>query len=694
MVGKKKAGKKNIAGSTFLKEIGLKPDEGWASAMGADLEDLHDDQRSAWRELLIHAGRIESISGEEWSQVHKGWTGVVSAFGWGFVDDERERNGIKVSVLRGLKNFTPTEDWTTESQRLCDVIGEAAFGAQLAHWLADAADTRPGTLNQASANRETLRGLLWMWEGQGDVVLYDRVRRLGEHALNKRIAAGTMIAARLTQMQSTKALGQLVLLRDKTKSISSRGLFDILIDHVSDKIGVVPGDALEANVPSYGLEQGGVGKVKFGAYNAMIQVQETGKVVLSWQTPTGKAQKSVPAEVRREHKKPLKELKDRCKDISAMLASQRGRIERLYTEQRSWTYADWCKWYAFHPLLGTLTRRLLWRFGETDEAVVGLPVEDAIHDFAGNALAPFNAQTTVRLWHPLNSAAQDVLVWRERLVSCKIRQPFNQAYREIYELTDVERQTGTYSNRFAQHVLKQSQLRALGKQRGWVMPFMGGWDNGGQNPSRRLRAVGLRAEWALNEGAGDYAESGGLMYVGSDRIEFFNDREDRATPVPLDQIDPLALSEVMRDVDLFVGVASVGNDPNWQDGGPEGRYQDYWHSYSFGDLGATAQTRKEILQRLVPRLKIADRYSFDDKFLIVRGDKRTYKIHMGSSNILMEPNDQYLCIVPGRGDTKVGEKVFLPFEGDQRLAVILSKAMMLAEDAKIKDSTILSQIRR
>lgn len=35
-----------------------------------------------------------------------------------------------------------------------------------------------------------------------------------------------------------------------------------------------------------------------------------------------------------------------------------------------------------------------------------------------------------------------------------------------------------------------------------------------------------------------------------------------------------------------------------------------------------------------------------------------------------------------------------PFEGDQRLAVILSKAMMLAEDTKIKDPTILSQIGR
>jgi hypothetical protein len=49
------------------------------------------------------------------------------------------------------------------------------------------------------------------------------------------------------------------------------------------------------------------------------------------------------------------------------------------------------------------------------------------------------------------------------------------------------------------------------------------------------------------------------------------------------------LSEIMRDVDLFVGVASVGNDPTWQDGGPGGRFRDYWASYSFGELGETAR---------------------------------------------------------------------------------------------------------
>jgi hypothetical protein len=60
----------------------------------------------------------------------------------------------------------------------------------------------------------------------------------------------------------------------------------------------------------------------------------------------------------------------------------------------------------------------------------------------------------------------------------------------------------------------------------------------------------------------------------------------------------------------------------------------------------------------------------------------------------MEPNDQYLCIVPERGaGASGGADVLLPFEGDNTLSIILSKAFLLAEDAKIKDSTILNQIR-
>src|SRR5262249_40417532 len=147
-------------------------------------------------------------------------------------------------------------------------------------------------------------------------------------------------------------------------------------------------------------------------------------------------------------------------------------------------------------------------------------------------------------------------------------------------------------------------------------------------------------------------------------------------------------------VDLFVGVASIGNDPAWQDRGADERGLRYWHGYAFGELSNSAVTRREVLERLIPRLKIAERCSLADRFLVVRGNLRTYKTHLGSGNILMEPNDQYLCIVESRGTKPEAGGVFLPFEGDHTLSLILSKAFLLAADDKIADRSIVSQIRR
>jgi hypothetical protein len=58
---------------------------------------------------------------------------------------------------------------------------------------------------------------------------------------------------------------------------------------------------------------------------------------------------------------------------------------------------------------------------------------------------------------------------------------------------------------------------------------------------------------------------------------------------------------------------------------------------------------------------------------------------------LMAPNDQYLCIVP-KQTTACHDRVFLPFEGDGTLSVVLSKAFMLADDMHITDPTITSQL--
>ena len=75
--------------------------------------------------------------------------------------------------------------------------------------------------------------------------------------------------------------------------------------------------------------------------------------------------------------------------------------------------------------------------------------------------------------------------------------------------------------------------------------------------------------------------------------------------VPLTGVAPLVFTEAMRDVDLFIGVTSIGADPEWLDRGEGRRFGDYWHRSAFGDLGARAEVRREVLAGLVPMLAIA-----------------------------------------------------------------------------------------
>ncbi len=251
--------------------------------------------------------------------------------------------------------------------------------------------------------------------------------------------------------------------------------------------------------------------------------------------------------------------------------------------------------------------------------------------------------------------------------------------RQVYLLTDAERATGTYSNRFAAHILRQHQFNALAATRGWRNKLRLMVDDSAPPATRELPHWGLRAEyWIHGEGdlcGDDTTDSGSYLRLTTDQVD----------------VPPLVLSEILRDVDLFVGVASIGNDPAWQDGGPEGRFQEYWTSYGFGELNQSAETRRVLLERLVPRLAIADRCTIEGRFLHVRGERHTYKIHLGSGNILRTPNDQYLCIVP-TSNPAAPQTGYLPFEGDRMLAVILSKAVLLADDTGITDPTILSQL--
>ncbi|MEO3816675.1 DUF4132 domain-containing protein [Plantactinospora sp. B24E8] len=613
----------------------------------------------------------------------------------------------------------PSADWRRGAEALLSTMEAARVRAVLGDWVATA--TRTPHRQPDPLNADTLRGLLWVLEVVGPAPEQVRMLAALVEAMLRRLPGIGPASPKLAnaavgvlgRLDGEDALGQLARLVNR---ISYRGTLNEINKALAvraEALGLSRDEIEELAVPDYGLTDVGRHTVRFAAGRAELEIQ-AGTVTVTWFTDAGRQVKSPPAAVRRDQPGELAELKAMVKELSAMLSAQSARLDGLFLARREWSAPVWRERYLDHPLVGTLARRLIW-------VVDGVPCgyADGVLRTVSDAEHVVGDAARVELWHPIGRPVPEVVAWREWLERHRVVQPFKQAHREVYLLTPAEEQTGTYSNRFAGHVLRQHQFHALAAARGWRDKLRLSVDDTYPPPVRELPRWGLRAEYWV-EGVGDEygvdtTESGAYLRLATDQVRFYpidadsnwthawtggysasGGAWDNPEPVPalrLDQIPALVFSEIMRDVDLFVGVASIGNDPTWSDGGPQGRFRDYWASYSFGELSETARTRQQILTRLLPRLSVGARATIDGRFLVVRGDLRTYKIHLGSGNILMSPNDRYLCVVPARGAAAGAgtERQFLPFEGDGLLAVILSKAMLLADDSAITDPSITRQ---
>ena len=144
-------------------------------------------------------------------------------------------------------------------------------------------------------------------------------------------------------------------------------------------------------------------------------------------------------EIRRNHASDLKNFKAAVKQIETSLGAHRQRLDTLFRRRKSWEYPAWRARYLDHPLLGTLARRLIWQFTRGDEQHAAIFHEGRLVGADDSPLAAPLEKSAVTLWHPLEEPRERVAAWREWLERHQVQQPFKQAHREIYALTDAER---------------------------------------------------------------------------------------------------------------------------------------------------------------------------------------------------------------------------------------------------------------
>ncbi|UKB83501.1 DUF4132 domain-containing protein [Chryseobacterium sp. MEBOG06] len=280
---------------------------------------------------------------------------------------------------------------------------------------------------------------------------------------------------------------------------------------------------------------------------------------------------------------------------------------------------------------------------------------------ADGEIQELNEDNTLRIAHCVDLHQHSV--WSDYQHYCfkeKLVQPFKQIFRELYVPTPDELKERSVSRRYAGHQIQPKQALALLKTRGWKVDYEEGLQKVYHKEGFQVKLYAM-ADWFSPA----EVESPTL-----ETIEFHSLKDYKN--IPFEEINSRLFSEVMRDIDLVVSVAHVG------DVDPEA-------SHSSIEMRA-------VLMKETARLFRLDNVRINGSHVFVKGQMAEYSVHLGSAVVHQVPG-KYLSILPVHSQHR--GRLFLPFaDDDPRSAEVLSKVLLLAKDNEIQDPTILSQIKR
>jgi Domain of unknown function (DUF4132) len=504
----------------------------------------------------------------------------------------------------------------------------------------------------------------------------------------------------LGTMQCKEAVAQLTRLHSKVKYSVARRLIEKSLRLAAERSGLTVGDLEDISVTRYPLDQQGVAESRIGDSFSAVRLCEDGRTVTTWHNASGKLLKSVPSHIRKAFPKKIHLVVALAKEVEQSYSAQRARIESFFLVPRDISLAHWRRHFVDHPLLGFIGRKLIWVFSDTQGwERAGLWSDGEVRD-SGGKLVNLARAKQVRLWHPLSYSAAELQRWRARIFTSGIRQPFRQAFREFYQLTDDERKTRLYSNRFAGILLRQHQFASLCRARGWSYRLMGSGFDGVNVPNKRLEHWNMHAEFYVDlppDRAGAFRRSslveqsgaGINVFVGSDQVRFYRDRRE----IPLDEVPAIVFSEIMRDVDLFTSACAVGDDETWSDQGERGTglLPDRFHIDEFSIITAL---RAEMLSRVLPKTPIAASCKLHEGALEVRGHLGTYRIQLAWGGVMFATDavSRWLKIPQKLLDAVPLDLTAIPIDLDPRTELILRKAHVLADDWKIDHPDLVRQL--
>lgn len=367
----------------------------------------------------------------------------------------------------------------------------------------------------------------------------------------------------------------------------------------------------------------------------------------------GKPLKNVPKALQKNEY--VLNLKALAKDLKEQKQRGRESLERAMVERTEFG-AEEISRILQNPVLAPIAKALVWN-GDGQNGFPEL-IDGAVRlQGVKGSVKP----EILRIAHPYDlMQTGEWAAYMHLLYEKKLTQPFKQVFREYYPITEDEKAEKTISRRYAGHQVQPAKTVALLKGRGWTVDYEEGLQKVFYKENLIVRMYALA----------DWFSPADIEAPTLETVEFF----DRGTGhnVDLESIPPVIFSETMRDLDLVVSVAHVGGvDPEAS------------HS--------TVELRTALAREIISLLGLSN-VAFIGSHAKIHGKLADYSVHLGSGVVHAEAIGM-LAILPVHSQAR--GRIFLPFaDDDPKTAEILTKIVVLAEDSKLKDPSILSQLGR
>ena len=389
---------------------------------------------------------------------------------------------------------------------------------------------------------------------------------------------------------------------------------------------------------------------KLDDVDVYIKIDELGQSEIIYEK-AGKELKSLPTKLKKD--KYIEAIKEVHKNLKEQYRRSRKMLEEAMEDGTEF-YGYEIENLMTNPVIAPILKSLVFKMGNN----LGYYVDKKLKSAKKKAVA-IKDNSLLKIAHCFDLfESGEWATYQKDIFDRELKQPFKQVFRELYVKT-VDEKGRDKSLRYAGHQVQPSKTVALLKTRRWIIDGQEGLEKVYYKENIIAKIFALA----------DWFSPADIEAPTLEEVQFF----DRKTfkPILIDEVPDLIFTEVMRDIDLVVSVAHVG------DVDPEASH-------------STIEMRKAIVEFNCKLFKLKN-VTFAENHALIKGERAEYSIHLGSG-LIHQKAGSAINVLPVHSQHR--GRVFLPFiDDDPKTAEIMAKVLLFAQDDKIKDVFILEQIK-